>query len=495
MSILNSMLDFSVKEVPQQSEIKTELVETNNATTDTSKIFKFTIRNVGFLEGTSMLTFKMKNNAGNNGNHRLNIWNGALSCIKNAVLKIGDFEINNCQGVDRIATLLELNQSVLQRRNVMGHYLGNALEVQAATDTTVVVTKSANLQGVGQIEVDSVNSGLNYGAIADGAGKAVNNLSVIDDIKKNERMGIPLNMIFPCLKGRSLPLFLFTDYHIQLEFEMNDTAECMIDLGLKADASTLANYRGVGAYAYNEVQLVIDYVLPPSSVINSYMEQTSKQGGYRFEFPQIAVVKKSLPAVTTAKELQDVEHRLGQTGKEVHSIIQMKRFTDYKIKAQAKALGRKVNQGQVCDGIDDEEYNCEVNGLDIYPDFIYNNASQYNQMKNVLDKDLIVPRPMYYTDPNAQRASLMPMEEGLAGNWKPLGVDLRNGNNQVVGGGTTIDSGSPLVFKYRRRPNQAVAGKNQINFRGQMDVDYYIKHSRVVIVRKLPRGTQVVVSS
>jgi len=116
-------------------------------------------------------------------------------------------------------------------------------------------------------------------------------------------------------------------------------------------------------------------------------------------------------------------------------------------------------------------------------------------MKNVLDKDLIVPRPMYYTDPNAQRASLMPMEEGLAGNWKPLGVDLRNGNNQVVGGGTTIDSGSPLVFKYRRRPNQAVAGKNQINFRGQMDVDYYIKHSRVVIVRKLPRGTQVVVSS
>ena len=45
MSIAD-LLDYSLKEVPQQSEIRTETVEPNNATTDASKVFKFTIRNV-----------------------------------------------------------------------------------------------------------------------------------------------------------------------------------------------------------------------------------------------------------------------------------------------------------------------------------------------------------------------------------------------------------------------------------------------------------------
>ena len=32
------LLDYGLKEVPQQSEIRTETVETNNATTDSSKV-------------------------------------------------------------------------------------------------------------------------------------------------------------------------------------------------------------------------------------------------------------------------------------------------------------------------------------------------------------------------------------------------------------------------------------------------------------------------
>ena len=64
------LLDYGLKEVPQQAEIRTETIETNNSTTDSSKVFKFTIRNVGFLEGTSMLTFKLKRLAGANGDFR-----------------------------------------------------------------------------------------------------------------------------------------------------------------------------------------------------------------------------------------------------------------------------------------------------------------------------------------------------------------------------------------------------------------------------------------
>ena len=576
------MLDYSLKEVPQQSEIRTETIEPNNATTDSTRVFKYTIRNVGFLEGTSMLTFKLKRLSGTNGNLRVNMWNGALGCIKNAVLKVGDFEINNCQDVDRIATLMNLNQSVLQRRNVMGHYLGNSMELEVNEDGAVArhtIAPNGTPSVQGQIFLDETHSGVNFGTNTDGTGKTVNSLSINSDTTLNEKFGIPLNMIFPCLKGRSLPLFLFTDYNIQLEFEMNFADRFAYNLGKTADGGhTHADYMALSDnIAFAEVELVVDYLLPPSSVINNYIEQTSSSGGYRFEFPQIAVVKKKLTAVSTSKELQEVEHRLGQTGKEVHNIIQMKRFTDFKdkngstinltafttngtsvltavssidgISANAKITGtniqantfvksvqvgalgneitvmaadgsarnasgsatgsadgvivnpsthglnRRILQGQSIDGVDEEEYNVEVNGLDVFPQFIYNNASQYDKMSNVLDGDMIVPRPMYFTDPNSVQQRLAPITEGLLSNYKPLGVDLRNGNDAIVGGGTIINSGSPLIFKYKRKPKSNSYQGNDIDMRKEMDVDYYITHARVVVVKKLPKGTQVMVSS
>ena len=576
------MLDYSLKEVPQQSEIRTETIEPNNSTTDSTRVFKYTIRNVGFLEGTSMLTFKLKRLSGTNGNLRVNMWNGALGCIKNAVLKVGDFEINNCQDVDRIATLMNLNQSVLQRRNVMGHYLGNSMELEVNEDGAVArhtIAPNGTPSVQGQIFLDETHSGVNFGSNTDGTGKVVNSLSISSDTTLNEKFGIPLNMIFPCLKGRSLPLFLFTDYNIQLEFEMNFADRFAYNLGKTADGGhTHADYMALSDnIAFAEVELVVDYLLPPSSVINNYIEQTSSSGGYRFEFPQIAVVKKKLTAVSTSKELQEVEHRLGQTGKEVHNIIQMKRFTDFKdkngstinltafttngtsvltavssidgISANAKITGtniqantfvksvqvgalgneitvmaadgsarnasgsatgsadgvivnpsthglnRRILQGQSIDGVDEEEYNVEVNGLDVFPQFIYNNASQYDKMSNVLDGDMIVPRPMYFTDPNSVQQRLAPITEGLIANYKPLGVDLRNGNDAIVGGGTIINSGSPLIFKYKRKPKSNSYQGNDIDMRKEMDVDYYITHARVVVVKKLQKGTQVMVSS
>ena len=591
------LLDYGLKEVPQQAEIRTETIEPNNATTDLSKVFKYTIRNVGFLEGTSMLTFKLKNlTGGNNDKFRLNLWSGALGCIKNAHLRIGDYEVQNAQDVDRISALLNLNKSVLQRRNVLGHYLGNSLELQADNTDAEQVFRSnlAGCSGRGQIVYDRENSGVDFAQLNGGAAAKVNSLAINETPSLNEKYGIPLSMIFPCLKGRSLPLFLFTDYNIQLEFEMNFADKYGYNLTktpalvpahvgvADAGAPYMAAVQDIG---FNEVQLVIDYMLPPSSVINNYLEQTSKQGGYRFEFPEISVVKKKLAAVGTSKEPQEVEHRLGQTGKEVHNIIMAKRFVDYKktdgaqfirtagagdgsnpittatsqitnincenisigakvsatgltsnqyVKAvnvegrsltldavgdanqanntditfknpNSMGLGRKILQHQAIHGIDEEEYNVEVNGLDLYPQNIYNNASFYNQMSMVMNEDMILPRPMYYNDPNAERQRLAPIQDGLVAQYKPLGADLSNGMPSVVGGGTTIMSGSPLIWKYKRKPRMNGHGDGTnatendseiaIDYRGEMDVDYYITHSRVVVVKKLPKGTSVMVSS
>ena len=126
-------------------------------------------------------------------------------------------------------------------------------------------------------------------------------------------------------------------------------------------------------------------------------------------------------------------------------------------------------------------------------------------MSLVLDNDLIVPRTMYFTDPNTERQRLAPLEDGLMSNYKPLGCDLRNGNPVMVGGGTVIQSGSPLIFKYKRKPRMNGSGDGTnaannalgraIDYRGEMDIDYYITHARVVVVKKLDKGTSVMVSS
>tara|TARA_R110001592_G_scaffold17781_3_gene74338 strand:- start:6017 stop:7807 length:1791 start_codon:yes stop_codon:yes gene_type:complete len=591
------LLDYGLKEVPQQSEIRTETVETNNATTDSSKVFKFTIRNVGFLEGTSMLTFKLKNlTAANEDKFRVNLWSGALGCIKNAHLRIGDYEVQNAQDVDRIAAMLNLNKSVLQRRNVLGHYLGNSLELKVLDSANVNRGNGTAATGKGQIVYVENDSGCSFGTADNGTNAAVNSLAINSTTTNNEKYGVPLSMIFPCLKGRSLPLFLFTDYNIQLEFEMNFSDKFAYNLTNLPNSIAAAGGRVpylVSAAAdsgspfaatttdvgFADVQLVVDYMLPPSSVINNFLEQTTRQGGYRFEFPEIAVVKKKLSAVPRSKELQEVEHRLGQTGKEVHSVVMAKRYVDYlkregstvvasgtttgsvavinninceNISVGALAsvgtylatprtvnavdvtnntvtlddntqggampetavtftnpnsmgLARKILQHQAIHGVDEEEYNLEVNGLDLYPNFVLNNASQYNQMGLVMGEDLVVPRPMYFNDPNAERQRLAPMEDGLMAQYKPLGADLSNGNPQIVGGGTTIMSGSPLIWKYKRKPRINGTGDgsddtaNKLgkspDYRGEMDVSYYITHSRVVTVKKLPKGTSVMVSS
>ena len=116
------------------------------------------------------------------------------------------------------------------------------------------------------------------------------------------------------------------------------------------------------------------------------------------------------------------------------------------------------------------------------------------------EKSLYVPRAMYYTDVNTQYSQASPQTEGLKGNWKPLCVDLTNGNKDengqdlIVGGGTPIERGANLTFKYRRTPKAAVANVS-LGENPAMDVEYHVVRDGVCIIKKLPIGTSVIVSA
>ena len=483
-----ALIDYELKEAPQQSEIRTEEEEPLNPQTSSTRTFKFKVNNVGFLDGTSMITFKLQKTATADAAHRLrvNCWNGALGAIKSAVMKVGDFEIVNTQGLDRIATLRHLNQPTAIRNDMLGFYLANNLRVHVASNAS-----SENLEGtdrgVGQLRPET-DSGINFGQQNDGTGAAVNNYSINTDTNLNEKYGIPLYMLFPCLENRQLPLFLFQDYPVILEITFNEPSKYVNNIGRPA----ADEYRSQDTdIAIAEPKLVVDYVLPPTETINSFIDQVATQG-YRFEYPRINRVIKSL-AQTQNNTVQEVEHRLGQEGREVHMIYQFKNYNSGD-DPTAAGLGNKILLSQKIDGSMIEEYNVEVNGQDLFSDFVYNNASQYNKVSQCLDKPLYLPRCMYYNDVNTQNANLTNQTAGLKANFKPLAVDMRNGMNSIVGGGTPIQRGSQLIFKYRRTGKDAVANVSA-DQKPAMNVEYHIVRDGVAVIKKLAKGTSVIVSA
>lgn len=493
-----NLINYEIKDFPMQNEIKTEEEEPMNPQTSNTRTFKYKINNVGFLDGTSMFTFKLQKSttAGGGDRLRVNLWNGALGAIKSAVMKVGDFEICNTQGLDRIATLRHLNVPVKQRNDLMGYYLGNSLHLAKNNTTPGTANDFGADRRVGQLRMTSSSCGNQFGQQNDGTGAAVLSMSIVADSTLNEKYGIPLYMLFPALEGRQLPLFLFQDYPVILEITFNEASKYVNN-----NAKTAAGeYRALDTdIVIDSPRLVVDYVLPPASKLNEFMEKVKGQG-YRFEYPRIHRVLKTIPA-GVANSQQEVNHVLGMEGREVHKVYQFKRYSTATDPRAAAVLGNKVLLSQKVDGQMIEEYNVEINGDEVYPDFVYNNASQYQKVAQSLkEKTFYIPRAMYFSDINSQYSQLSPQTEGLKANFKPLAVDLTNGNKDesgqdvIVGGGTPIERGANLTFKYRRTPKAAVANICLAEAPA-MDVEYHVIRDGVCIIKKLPLGTSIIVSA
>ncbi len=480
---ISDMMNYEIKDVPMQSEIRTEEVEPLNPATDSTRVYKFKIHNTGFLDSTSMIKFNLVKSATADAAHRLrlNTWNGAMGSIKSATMSVGDFIICETQDVDKIGTLRHLNKPLDQRNDFFGHYLGNNLRVFVDSTTGLDGNLNGADRAVGQLRISSATSGINYGQQTDGAGAALNNRSITTDVTKTDEVGIPLYFLFPAIEGRQVPLFLFQDYPIILEVEFNEPSKYVNNIQRHPSYEALDS-----DVVVRNCKLVVDYVLPPASVLSKYVASTQKDGGYRFEYPKFSVVKKALPATGGNRIQQEVEHRLGQENKEIHAVYQLKQFNAPK----SQNMADKVLLSQRVDGADTEEYNVEVNGQDIYRDDIFNVASQYNELEQCLGEPLLVPRAMYFNDCNTQLSHLTTLSSGLNSTYKPLGCDLSNGTGAINGGGTIVQQGSPLVWKYKRQSTEAVANVCVDNT-SAMTVDYHIMHSGLAVVKKLDVGTSV----
>ena len=506
-----NLMDYTVNDTPNQIEIRTDTLEPIQ-----SSVRKFTFRldQAGYLDLNSMLVFKLRAVAGQGGNMRVNAFNGALGGIKRCILQVGDNILNDVQDVNRYATLTKLNVPPTQRNKFFGHYLGNQHHTaiaQTPTDTGedrdgALVDR--DLGTVGGIMIDPFRSAVRMGIPITGTGARLNSQRIGEDQANNHQYGITLGMLFPALKGQKIPLFLFDKQRILLTIEFNQPEDYIYDI-------TQINYNGGNSMSptnanivIEECRLVVDYIIMGSEIQNEVMQQTNKQGGYRMEFYDVVNIVKGIDAGNNG-QAREIEHRIGQNGREVHNIYQWKQYSnprDFGCSYGAGVAGfgagvspnRAPNafmRNQYAIGVEDEEYNVEVNGRDEYPDFVFNPVSQYNELKYCLGRPLYVDRPLYCNDQNTTQSLLSMVNQGISGTFKPLGCSLRNGEPALVGGGRQIGN-YPIVFKYRYTPRSQADKQvmNQLSSGDGFIVNYFCEVSRIANIKNTGNGMSVIVT-
>jgi hypothetical protein len=524
LDALKQLYNFDVPDKQNILEIRSETVVPLS-----SSPFKYVFRlePTGYLDANTLLLFKLQNETkvGDAPADRLrvNCLNGALGAIQRVTFNVGDFVLNDVDGCDRWATLDGLMKTQRTQQNLyMSHYLGNQLYTEPASNDVNYVDGDDEYQsyGKGEIIVEPRKSGISVGGYKDatnanGAYDAlatrVNSLEIGTDYTQNQQYAVPLGLIIPALQNRQIPLFLFDQYRLYITVYFNTADKFVNNLSYAdydPDVNVLALFADTKDVSFQDVKLQVDYIIEPAEMMEAVVSKVGEKEGYIMDFYDVVRVQSQLPAVPNQPETgaticnkQKVEFKLGQNNREIHKIYMTRQFTS-KISCNTETLRSFSLLGpQRCDGVNEESINWYVNGQDVFPESeLFHNGFHYDQLAMALDMDLQVERPMFMNSLDGQYAGLTSPANPLSGTYKPLGLDLRNGTGQILGGGTLIGN-YPIICKYSRNavtPQATVTGENPtIGFRGDagaMNIDFYVMASRRAIIKSGMKGNDVMVT-
>jgi len=496
---MSNLFNYDVNLEPMVMDIRSDTLDpisSNNGL----KRYVFRLDANGYLDQNSMLLFKPVATAqvGNNDLLRVNNVFGGLGAVKRATIQVGDYILNDTDGIHKISALMNMAS---ERKSIQNKYTSQYYKNQFYTKHLEQFSQTdTNIGGVGTLVLDKHRNGVNYGAVLDNAGATINSCRITQNANLNHQIGIPLGAILPCLRGRKIPLFLFQEYRILITVEFNSADEYINNInntigGGNANTNMMAS---LGDTNIADVKLQVDYIIYPSEIQMEAKNMTNQQGGLRLDFFDIIKVDKSIVAQTPRIQ-QSVEHRIGADNKEVHKIYMTKRFT-------VEGEDDKVFCKMGIQGIEEEEYNVNIDGIDVFQDDKFNMCSQYNETTNCLGAELQMERPLYINDINTWSNRVVDWKNGLLGKYKPLCLDLTNGENAIVGGGRQIGA-YPVIWKYKRTGDNAVqsirddtgavagrTGTVKPTTIGALDVEYYMLVSRVANITSTNAGTNVVVS-
>ena len=320
---LQFLTNYQVDEVPSVQEIRSDKVTPISSDIPNRK-YIFRLEPQGVLDSNTLLQFKLFRAAGaTNDELRVNSFNGILGSVKRVIFRVGDFVLNDTDEVNMWSTLTNLSS---RRRIELNRYDAFTLGNQFHTTTSSVDDVTH-----GQYQVDSSLSGFNF------ASRTANSLKLQDDENNCYKYGIPLGKLVPALKGREIPLFLFDQYRINLEFEFHPPSVYMNSDSATGTASASDNDATI-----SQVELLVDYIIYPSSYLELKRSMTQKEGGLILDFYNVVNVERQLVVTAGANSLVNTnalydsggvlqsvktsqEFRIGQENREIHQIYMLKK--------------------------------------------------------------------------------------------------------------------------------------------------------------------------
>ena len=486
MAQIQRLTDYSNDDQDNYFDIRTERLD---PIVSSSYRYQFRLDPAAFLDKNSMLLFKVNSNDGLSTHKRLNCFNGALGAIKNIELQIGDHTVQRIDDVNKWATLNKLySLPVAVQEKVMSHYIKSQLKYEVTKEGG---SQPGDLTGI--IKPDNVKSGINWGDSDTNDGAAVNSMVMNVDSSLNQLVGVPLGVICPMLASADFPLFLFQEYKVHLTINFEHDAGKYVNLVTSNTYPADRMQATQNAARISDVHLLVDYLIFPSRVIDAIKEKTQQKGGYTFNFINIETIDKTI-ATATANVSQQVDIRLNVVNQEVHYVQMIKQLPDSQFD--------KVCLNQRSDSISIEEYQFNVNGVDIYTEgFVISPLDTYNNTAYVLGRDLAVAKPLCVADTNTQASLISPPDFGLLGKYKPICLDLRNGEPVIRGGGRMIGE-YPIRHIYNRKPHAQIIAANLEDTpvmgqdeTGMLDVQYFVGVTRLVNVLAMQSGGNSVIVS
>jgi len=445
---MSNLMNYSSLEVPNVMEIRTERLAPISSI-PSQRTYTFRLEPNGFMDKSTMLTFKLKKAATYTSNNlRVNSWNGALGCINVARMRIGDQIASDVQNVGEFSTWKHLST---ERREKLNKYWSRFFGNQFHTEM-----EAAPGDESGMIIPDSEKCGYDY------EGNVANSLEILTDENNCYMYGIPLGLLFPGVENEEFPLFLFSEYKIYFDIEFNPPS-------VYSNSSFTDYQRGFDEdIEIVNVELLVDYLIYPNSILEAFREQTLEAGGYRFEFIDVINVQRQLAVdagtVTTVNtnatylangvlqnKTTSLEFRLGQENREVHYVLMTKQLPRYDDSSNP-ITDSSVLCGMRCDGISYESVQYVINGIPIFPEPKDTSCSQYDLNYQALKmRDLEIERPFFYNDPNSLVSNYGEVSQGITGKYKPIAVDLRTSYKEGFGSGTMIGK-YPIVIRYSCKP-------------------------------------------
>lgn len=376
MNSLPSILDIKPSQDIENMDIKTEVLD---PITITQSQAVFQLPRTGILDGGSMLQLGVLASADN----FFPLMTGCHSAIKSCFLKIGGRVLASNDDYAHYTTMTRQFETPEHRAYIDMVKSGACGDRWGATESGRIIYRDLEAT----IDAVATNSAFNVPDF----------LKPTTDENTTPLFSIPLSTLIPMMRSRKLPLMAMKE-HVYLEVNFNSQAVgeagniCCLREG-QADTGV--------SIAVNKVKFISDHLYYSDPKMSEMVAQTQSANGLSILFEDLITTNADVPASGVAGGTtleQRVERQIAVSGKTVRSILVAEKNTNANHNILGKYFSKELEIPSA--------YNFRINDQRIYDRNVVNPPHKYEEVAQVMGKNLMCPNQLYSFDADSDKEAL-----------------------------------------------------------------------------------------